>query len=454
MDLLVRGGTVVPCAPSNASSREGAREAARENVLEGADVLVRDGRIVAVGKGAAEQARLPHRVLDARGAAVVPGFVQAHVHLVQVLFRGSADDLPLLEWLKTRIWPLEAAHDEASLRASAELGLLELLRGGTTTILDMGTTHGHDVVLDAIDRFGMRASSGPALMDQGEGVPNRLRASTAENLRALEDLADRYRDHPRISIAVSPRFILSCSEGLVRDGAAIARARGLLLHTHVAEHAGEREAVRALLGDDDLSILARWGVCGPRAVLAHGVQLDDQEIARVAEAGTRIVHCPSANLKLGSGVARVHALRRAGVVVGLGADGAPCNNNLDALVEIRHAALLAKARTGPSTLPAHEALRLATIEGARVLGLDHEIGSIEPGKRADLVVIDVEGAHAEPGGDVVSRVVYACRASDVRHVVLDGVVRVRGGVVDDLDEEAILATARREATAVRARAGI
>jgi len=440
MDLLVRGGTVVTCD-------------ADDRVLSG-DVLVRDGVIVAVGADASASARFPHRVLDASRCAVVPGFVQAHVHLVQVLFRGMADDLPLLTWLKERIWPLEAAHDDASLRASAELGLLELLKHGTTTILDMGTTHGHEVVLDAIDRFGLRARSGKAMMDLGEGVPSRLCESTDASLREVEAHARVYASHPRIRVAVSPRFILSCSERLFREGAAFANQHGLVFHTHAAEHADERKAVRELLGDDDIALLARWGASGPRTVLAHGVQLSDAEMRGLAEAGTRIAHCPSANLKLGSGIAQVHALRRAGVVVGLGADGAPCNNNLDALTELRHAALLAKARSGTDTLPAREALRLATIEGAKVLGMDAEIGSLEVGKRADLVVVDLSGAHAEPGGDAVSRVVYACRANDVRHVVLDGEVRVRDGALLDLDEESILAVARQEAIKTRERAGL
>ncbi len=306
-------------------------------------------------------------------------------------------------------------------------------------------------MLDAIDRVGLRARSGPALMDLGEGVPKRLARSVKENLSALEALEKAYRKHPRVRAVASPRFILSCSERLIREGASLARDRGMLQHTHAAEHADERAAVRKLLGADDIELLARFGVTGPSAVLAHGVQLDDEEAKSLAAAGTRVVHCPSANLKLGSGIARVHDLQRLGVIVGLGADGAPCNNNLDALTELRHAALLAKARTGTETLPARAALRLATIEGARVLGMDDQIGSIEPGKRADLVIVRVDGPHAEPGGDAASRVVYAARTSDIRHVVLDGVVRVRDGCTD-LDEEKILASARKNAAAVRRRA--
>ncbi len=440
MDLLVSGGTLVTCDGD-------------DRVVVG-DLLVREGRIVAMGDAVAAELRAPCRVLDARGAAVIPGFVQAHVHLVQALFRGMADDLPLLAWLRERIWPLEAAHDEDSLRASADLGLLELVRGGTTSILDMGTTHGHEVVLDAIARSGLRARSGKAMMDLGEGVPARLRETTRDSVREAEGHARAWRDHPRVQVAFAPRFVLSCSESLVRETAALAEQLGALVHTHAAEHAEERELVVRLLGDTDVNVLARWGVRGPRAVLAHGVQLDDREAREVAAAGTRVVHCPSANLKLGSGIARVDALRRAGVVVGLGADGAPCNNNLDPFVELRHMALLAKVRSGTSTLPAREALRVATIDGARVLGIDDRVGSLEIGKEADLAVVDLGGPHAEPGGDVFGRLVYACKSTDVRHVAVAGEVLVRDGEPTRSDVDEVVARAREHARRVAARAKI
>jgi cytosine/adenosine deaminase-related metal-dependent hydrolase len=441
MDLLIEGGTVVTCD-------------ADDRVLEG-DVAVRDGAIVAIGPRAQAALPGPFRVLDARGCAVVPGFVQAHVHLVQALFRGMADDLPLLEWLRQYIWPLEAAHDAKSLRASAELGLTEMLRAGTTCILDMGTTHGHDVIFEACARSGIRAVSGKAMMDLGDGVPKRLRESTKASLRESERLAREWTGKAggRLGYALAPRFILSCSEALVRGAAELAPHVGALVHTHAAEHADERAAVRQMLGDEDIAILAKWGVTGPRAVLAHGVQLERHEIEGLARAGTKIVHCPSANLKLGSGIARVHDVRRAGVVVGLGADGAPCNNNLDPFVEMRHAALLAKARTGPTTLPAREVLRMATIDGARVLGLDHLTGSLERGKRADLAVVSLADVHVAPATDVTSAVVYACQSRDVRHVVVDGALVVQNGDVLTLDAPGVAAKARVEARRIGRAAG-
>jgi cytosine/adenosine deaminase-related metal-dependent hydrolase len=439
VDIVLRGGTVVTC--------DGV-----DRVVEG-DVLVRDGAIAGVGRVRPEGLA---RVIDARGCAVVPGLVQAHVHLCQVLFRGMADDMPLLQWLRERIWPLEAAHDEASLAASADLGLAEAMRGGTTTILDMGTVHGHDAVMEACVRAGVRAISGKAMMDRGDGIPAGLRESTSESLAESERLADRWRGKGggRIGYAWAPRFILSCSEALVRGAVEAASGHGDLVHTHAAEHPAEREAVRSALGDDDVAVLRRWGVHGPRAILAHGVQLGDDEARTIASEGTRVVHCPSANLKLGSGIARVAELDAMGVQLGLGADGAPCNNNLDAWTELRHAALLAKVRTGVTALPARRAFRLATIDGARALGLGDRVGSIEVGKRADLAVVRLDGAHAEPGGDVFSRLVYACTSRDVKDVLVDGVVVVKDGEHQRLDVERVKARARDQARRVLARASL
>jgi 5-methylthioadenosine/S-adenosylhomocysteine deaminase len=414
------------------------------------DLLVDGDRITAVGRAALDG---PVRVIDARGCAVIPGLVQAHVHLCQVLFRGMADDLPLLEWLEKRIWPFEAAHDDASLAASAELGLLEMMLAGTTTILDMGTVHGYDMVFDACERAGIRVFGGKTMMDAGDRVPKRLRETTKASLREADRLRAAWAGRDRLGYAYAPRFILSCTEKLFRETAERARdGEGALLHSHAAEHPDERVAVRAALGDDDVALLRKWGFAGPRTILAHGVQLTDEEIARVATDGTSIAHCPSANLKLGSGIARVDTMIERGVVVGLGADGAPCNNNLDPWTELRHAALLAKIRTGVTSLPAKRAFELATIGGARALGIDAEVGTLTVGKRADIVVVRIDGPHVEPGGDAYSRLVYGCTSRDVTHVMVDGRLVVDAGEHRFLDREKVLARARRHAKKLTSRA--
>jgi 5-methylthioadenosine/S-adenosylhomocysteine deaminase len=443
LDLVVRGGTVITMDP------------ARRVVA--ADVVVRGDRIVAIDERRGRARSPTGKVIDATGCVVVPGFVQAHVHLCQALFRGMADDLPLMEWLRRQIWPLEAAHDPRSLRASARLGLAEMMRAGTTTILDIGTVHHHDVVFEAMEEAGIRGFSGKAMMDRGVGVPKGLRETTRESLRESERLCARWHRAAggRLGYAFGPRFILSCSEELFRETAEMARERGALIHSHASEHTSEKEEVRKVLGRDDVDVLASWGVAGTHVVLAHGVHLGRAQMRRLAERGTRVVHCPSANLKLASGIADVVAMREAGIVVGLGADGAPCNNRMDPFTELRQAALLAKVRrANAAALPALDALAMLTIDGARVLGLDDEIGSIEIGKKADLAVIRIDGLHQEPGGDPVSRVVYAATAADVVHVLIDGRHVVRDATLRTLDAEVVLEEARREADRLVRRAAL
>jgi cytosine/adenosine deaminase-related metal-dependent hydrolase len=436
---VLRGGTIVTCD--------------RKHRVFSGDVLVEGDRITALGKVSPPRGA---RIVDARDRIVMPGLVMAHVHLCQALMRGSADDMPLLDWLRRRIWPMEAAHDDATITASAELGLAEMLLAGTTSILDLGTVHHHDAVFDACVRSGIRVVGGKTLMDSGAGVPKRLRESTRQSLRDAERLEQRWSKHRsgRVSYAWIPRFILSCSEELVRGAAERAHATGAVLHTHAAEHPGERSAVRDALGADDVVVLRRWGVRGPTASLAHGVQLTAAQARRLASDGTSVVHCPSANLKLGSGIAKVVELRRAGVVVGVGADGAPCNNNLDPWVEIRHAALLSSVRAGPGVLRARDVLRMATLDGAKVLGLDRETGSLELGKLADVIVVDQKVLHAAPAPDPVSALVYATQSRDVVHVFVAGKHVVRERELSTLDAERVVARAGEQMKRLARRARI
>lgn len=445
-ELLIEGGLVVAMD--------------EERSVAPRDVLVRGARIVWMGRSGRAPRPGPDTVrerLDAGGGLVLPGFVQAHVHLCQVLFRGLADDRPLLSWLSERIWPLEASHDEKSLAVSAELGIAELLLGGTTTLLDMGTTHRHDVVFETLERMGIRAASGKAMMDLNEGAPRGLRESMKESLAESDRLCARWHDSAggRLRYAYAPRFILSCSGALLAEVAERSRQRSVLVHTHVAEHKEERREVERRLGKSDLRALEEQGIAGKLTVMAHGVQLTKSEMKRAARLGTRFVHCPSANLKLASGIADVVEMQKAGLVVGLGCDGAPCNNRLDVLSELRLAALLAKVkRADASALSPLDALALCTSAGARCLGWEDQIGSLELGKRADVVVVSMNGVHQAPLVDPLSALVYASSAADVRHVVVDGVVRVRAGELLGVDLGELAARAKREALRVAKRAGV
>ncbi|HEX4744283.1 MAG TPA: amidohydrolase family protein, partial [Candidatus Limnocylindria bacterium] len=374
MPILIRGGTVM-------AMRDGTR-------AERGDVLLVGSRIEDVGR---VEPRPDSEVIDATGCYVLPGLVQAHAHLVQTLFRGAAEDLPLLEWLRRRVWPLEAAHDEASLRASVRLGVHELLMSGTTTVLDMGTSHGGDVVAEELIRSGIRARFGQAMMDTGEGVPAKLLETTRASLDASAALKKRWdgQGSGRIGYAYAPRFALSCTRELLEAVAALSRMTGTLVHTHSNENADERALVERATGRSPIGYLAELGLMSERTVVAHGVHLDDAEVRTLADAGASIAHCPSSNLKLGSGVADVPRLRAAKVNVGLGSDGAACNNALDAFEEARLAALLARSRGNAGALTASDVLFMATRGGAQALRLD-DVGSIHPGARADLVIIDGE----------------------------------------------------------------
>ena len=397
--------------------------------VERADVVVSGGRIHRIEK-ATERRRdgrgLPHRpqVRDCTGCLVIPGLIQAHVHLCQTLFRGLADDLRLEDWLVRRIWPLEAAHTEESVYWSAMLGAAELVLGGTTAILDMETVRHTGRAFEALERVGIRATAGKCLMDaHPEGAPLELAESTDSALSEAEAIAGRWHGAAggRLRVCFAPRFVPSCSGPLLRAASDLAERFDTQLHTHAAETIVERETVLRTTGLEEIAYLDSVGIAGPRAALAHCVWVDSHETARLARQGTTVVHCPSSNLKLASGIAKIPELLAAGCHVAIGADGAPCNNRLDVFAEMRLAALIQKPRLGADALPAGQVLELATIGGARALGLERDIGSIAPDKRADLVVLDLHEPHVHPAiGDPVSRVVYAARASDVRDVFVEG----------------------------------
>ena len=428
----IAGGTVL-------SMRPGDTPAVR-------DIFIDNDRIADTGGG---------EIIDASGCYVMPGLVQTHIHLVQTIFRGLAEQLSLLEWLRDRIWPLEAAHDEASLRATARLGLLDLLMTGTTTILDMGTTHGGDVIAEELVASGIRARFGQAMMDGGDGVPKELRETTSASLHASARLAMQWSEAAdgRIGYAYAPRFALSCTRELLEAVGDITKRLDLLVHTHSNENVTERALIESATGQAPIAYLDGVGLVNERSVIAHGVHLDQGEVATLRERGASIAHCPSSNLKLGSGIADARALRDAGITVGIGADGAACNNRLDGFDELRLAALLAAALHGPGTLTAWDVLAMGTRDGARAMRLGDSIGTIEAGKKADLIVLDPERL-AGPGGDPATRIVYGGGSRAVRDVIVDGRVLVRRFVPATLDPAEVRARAAEALPGLAARAGL
>jgi 5-methylthioadenosine/S-adenosylhomocysteine deaminase len=420
-----------------------------------ADLLITDGRIVAVGP----KLDVPPatRLLDATGLHVFPGFIQGHVHLGQALFRGLAEDRELLSWLRDRVWPLEAAHTEESAYRSALLGAADCLLSGTTTVQEFGLVRGMEGIFRGIRDSGLRAVAGKCLMDSGDGVPAPLLEEPRVSLAEAEDLYRRWHGQAegRITGSISPRFILSCSRELWEGTAALAGRLGAPVHTHLLESEREDAAARAALGAGQMEFLHETGILDTDLRVAHAVWLNDDHLDILAGRRLGICHCPSANLKLGSGVADLPYLRsRPNLAVGIGADGAPCNNDMDVLEEMRLAALLQGVKNGPGAFSARDALELATVEGARALGLEQEIGSLEPGKRGDLAVLNLDrpATFGPAGVSVYYRTVYAAARDAVRWVVVDGEIRVESGAFPHLDEQDILNRATEEIRSLLARA--
>ncbi|MBA3457825.1 MAG: amidohydrolase family protein, partial [Deltaproteobacteria bacterium] len=261
----------------------------------------------------------------------MPGLVQAHVHTCQTLARGRADDLELMDWLRNVIWPYEASLDEDAMTASAELACAELLLGGTTAILDMGTVHHTDAIFAAAERSGIRATIGKAMMDLPDPqIPAGLRESTAGSLDESARLIQRWHGaaNDRLRYAYAPRFVLSCTDELLREVGTQAREKGVRIHTHASENPGEVALVRQRFGKDNIIVLDELGLLGPHACIAHCIHLSAEEKQLLAVRGAHVCHCPSSNLKLASGICPVPELIAAGIAVAIGADGAPCNNNL------------------------------------------------------------------------------------------------------------------------------
>lgn len=425
VDLLLLARWVVPVVP-------------RGSVLRDHAVAVRGGRIV--GLGPVDDARARWRaeeVLEFGNHALIPGLVNGHGHTPMSLLRGVADDVPLKEWLEDKIWPLEnRLIGPEFVRAGARLAMAEMIRGGTTCFADMYFFP--DVVAECVTDSGMRAQlCGPILE-----FPSIWAADAEEYLSKARDLCERFREHPRLHIAFGPHAPYTVSDDQLHAVVEYARELEAPIHIHVHETAAEvDEAIRAS-GRRPLARLKDLGVVGPRFQCVHATQLLDEEIAMLAAAGASVVHCPESNLKLASGACRVADLLKAGVNVALGTDGAASNNDLDMFGEMRTAALFGKlVAEDAAALPAAAVLEMATINGARALGIDAETGSLEAGKWADLCAVDLGRLNTSPLYDVCSHLVYAAQSSQVSHVWCAGRPLLADGELLTLEEDTVLESA-------------
>ncbi len=420
-----------------------------------ANLRIVDGKIAAITRSAPKRGA---KVVKADGLHVLPGFVQAHVHLCQTLFRNLADDLELLEWLSKRIWVFEAAHTRETLKTSALLGIHELLASGTTCILDMGTVRHTDAIFEAVRETGIRASVGKCLMDHPSTTPESLREPTRDALEEADRLYARWNgtEGDRIRVSYAPRFVLSCTEQLLKEVTRRAREQGALIHTHASENLKEIQMVKQLVNCENIEYLHQLGMTSRQLVLAHCVWLKPNEKDLLAKSGTHVVHCPSSNLKLASGFAHIPDLQNRGINVALGADGAPCNNNLNIFQEMRLAALMHKPAGGPRVMPATQVLDMATRDGARALGWDASIGSIEEGKQADLTILDLHApenwiapTEALNLEKVASSIVYSTQPSHVQQTWVQGRCLYAGGKVAGLPRANLLTRVERAQALIR-----
>jgi 5-methylthioadenosine/S-adenosylhomocysteine deaminase len=416
-----------------------------DQVLAPGAVAVRDAHIVAVGPQEELASRfVAERVLDYPQGLILPGLINAHTHAAMALFRGLADDLPLEDWLNSHIFPAERHLDYDFVYWGTRLAVAEMLLSGTTTFCDMYLFT--DSVAQAAVDTGIRAVVGEVLYD----FPSPNYGSPENGLKFTEELCRAYQGHPRVRVAVQPHAVYTCSPDLLEKSMAVADRYATRWIIHLAETAREVADCLEHYGATPVGHLHRLGLLKGNTVADHAVALTDRDMDLLAASGAGVAHCPESNLKLASGIAPVTELMARGVPVGLGTDGCASNNNLDMLSELDTAAKLAKVRgLDPTALPAREALALATRQGARVLGLEDEVGRLAPGLKADLVVIDLDQPHLTPMYDPYSHLVYAATGADVQTVVVDGRVLVEDRQLLALDLAETLGRARELARRVR-----
>lgn len=427
VDLRLDAEWVVPIEPA-------------DKVLENHSVLVGEGRIIAI---------LPSREADSHylfrervrlpGHALIPGLVNLHTHAAMSLLRGYADDLPLMTWLQGHIWPAEGRWMSADfVRAGTRLACLEMLKGGVTCFNDMYFFP--ETAIEAAQEANLRIAAGMIVLD----FPTAYAADPDGYLQKGMDVRDTYRDQPLVSFCMAPHAPYSVGDRTLEKALTYAEQLGLPIHIHIQE---THDEIRQSLETHKVRPLERLrllGLLGPDLIGVHAVHLLDEEIAMLAEHGCHIAHCPSSNLKLANGAAPITAMLERSINIGLGTDGAASNNRLDIWEEMRLAALLAKGMSGRAdVLPAHHALRMATLNGAMALGLEAKIGSLEVGKQADLVAVDLSGSDTQPCYDPLSQLVYSAGRQQVSHVWIAGRQVVRNRECLSLDAGEVVRHARQ-----------
>jgi Cytosine deaminase and related metal-dependent hydrolases len=438
----------------------------QRRILKNGYVAIDNGMIVSVSKDERKKNnfRAEYRI-NARGAIVIPGLIDTHIHLAQALLRGAADDLSLVEWLYKRVWPLQGNFTERDGLVSSALCMLEMIKSGTTTFLESGLhkRYGNSGIAELLYKSGMRGAISKMVMDgkgyaRASGIMHEGMIEDRDDcLKEAKELHKRWdgKDSGRIKVWLAARSLGAVSPGLYREISQVARELDTGITMHLNEVREDSEYSLHEYGMLPVMHMRECGILGKRTVFAHMVWATDDEISLLSNSGSSVSHCPSSNSKLASGIARVPEMMEKGVNVSLGCDGAPCNNTYDMIREMKIASLLQKARTlDPKALRAEKVLEMATVNGASALGLQNEIGSIEEGKRADLAIIRIENEHCIPSFNPISTLVYSCSGSDVETVIIDGRIIMLEREVMTLNEQRIIEEAMDASEKLLERAGI
>ncbi len=451
--ILVTGGTLVTMD-------------ARRRVITDGGILIEGSRISKVGKSS--EMRIQSNAefeIDAKGMVILPGLIDTHVHLAQAMLRGCADDTSLIDWLQKFVWPLQGNYDAQDGKASAELCMLEMIKSGTTTFLEslLHTRYGFDGIAASVETTGMRGILSKTVMGipgygAAGGIMHPGMVEDGETcLREVEGYFNRWngKANGRIGVWYGARSLGGCTPELYRQIATGAKTLKTGVTMHLNEVREDADYTKREFGKLPAEFMDDVGLVGPNVVYAHGVWLTEPEWKILAKKGASVAHCPSSNMKLASGIAKIPEMIRSGVNVGLGCDGGPSNNSYDMIREMKFASLLQKARLlDPLVMDAETVLELVTINGARALGLDKEIGSLEVSKRADLILVSFRNPHLVPAYNPISHLVYAATGSDVDTVIIDGRIIMKNRKVLTLDEEKVIREADERGARLLKRAGI
>jgi len=433
VDLIIHARWIVPVD-------------AKQSVLEHHSVIINEGRIVALlPQEKAKQRYASTTTHTLNQHCIMPGLINTHTHAAMSLFRGLADDLPLMTWLNDHIWPAENQWmSDAFVEAGSELAIAEMIRGGTTCFNDMYFFP--DATARVADQSGIRAMLGLIVID----FPSAWAVDVEEYLHKGQQLHDHYRHHPRISTAYAPHAPYTVSDSTLSSIIMNAEELDIPIHMHIHETADEITQSIDRYGKRPLERLKELGLLSPRLLAIHMTQLTPEEIAWCAQANINIVHCPQSNLKLASGFSPIAQLKKQGINVTVGTDGAASNNDLDMFAEMKQAALLAKAvAQDAAAVPAHSALEMGTIHAAKALGLDAITGSLKKGKAADLIAVDFSRLESQPCYDVMSQLVYACSRDQVTDVWVDGKQLLHERKLTTLYEDKIMKNSQNWADKIR-----